>query len=370
MRKISTVSYLKAIMLSVIIMAAWHGGGITETNAQPLNPSGELSPLNADHIWAQTLSGSHFNEFWTWHFFMDDGMLVTITFSAANFGSLKSPVSGVRVSVVGLEGETWQLTREYPIEELIQDRETGLFQLRDEREVWFKGSLPDDMQLRIETTKDGITYDIHLFLDDIHPGFKFGDGIYRIGSEEIGIFTHIPFARARGHIEVNGTRRDVTGTAHMDHTFQHQTTTRLMDSGYRFISHTDEDNWDVLFFFLPAGERNLRTIGYMLSSTAGEQDIFAVHNIERKNTSRLHGKRVAAEAEIMLMHPAGTIKVANLRRERDMERFSMLSELSWVERRVARTFLGGEVLEFRGEATFSVPGRETATGFYNFFLVD
>lgn len=343
---------------------------LTEVRAQPVNPQGELARLAPDDIWPRTLSGSHFNEFWTWHFFMDDGMLVTITFSAANFGNLKAPVTGVRVSVVGLDNQTWQLTREFPIEELIQDRDTGLFQLREGREVWFKGRLPETMQLRIDTTKDDVRYNIHLSLEDIHPGFKLGDGIFRIGSEEIGIFTHIPFARAKGFVEVNGKRRDVRGTAHMDHTFQHQTTTRLMDSGYRFISHRDKQNWDVLFFFLPSGERNNRTIGHYLSSLNGQADMSAVHGIERMNTSRLHGKRIASEAELMLMHPQGTIKMVQLNRTRDMERFSMLSELSWVERRVARTFLGGEVLEFRGEATLSLPGRRERKGFYNFFLVD
>ena len=341
-----------------------------DAQAQPVNPQGSLTMLGPDDIWARTLSGSHFNEFWTWHFFMEDGMLVTITFSAANFGNLKAPVTGVRVSVVGLDNQTWQLTREFPIEELIQDRDTGLFQLREGREVWFKGRLPDTMQLRVDTTKDGVRYNIHLSLDDIQPGFKLGDGIYRIGSEEIGIFTHIPFARANGFVEVNGIRREVRGTAHMDHTFQNQTTTRLMDSGYRFIHHRDKQNWDVLFFFLPSGERNNRTIGHHLTSANGQADMFAVHSIERMNTARLHGKRVASEAELMLMHPGGTIKTIQLNRTRDMERFSMLSELSWVERRVARTFLGGEVLEFRGEASLRLPNRVVRNGFYNFFLVD
>lgn len=360
---------MKSLLFGLISLLLWLSFS-TEPEAQPLNANGSLTPLKADHIWAQTLTGSHFNEFWTWHFFMDDGMMVTITFSAANFGNLKAPVSGVRVSVVGLEDQTWQVTREYPIEELIQDRESGLFKLREEREVWFKGRLPDDMQLRVDTTKDGIRYDIHLFLSDIQPGFKMGDGIYRIGSEEIGLYTHIPFARARGHVEVNGIRRDVTGTAHMDHTFQNQTTTRLMDSGYRFISHRDRDNWDVLFFFLPAGERNNRTIGYYINSRNARPDGFFVHAIENMNTSRLHGKRIMSEGNLMLMHPGGIMKTVQLNRTRDMERFSMLSELSWVERRVARTFLGGEVLEFRGEASLKLSNREHKSGFYNFFLVD
>ncbi len=345
-------------------------GAVSEAGSQPVNPTGELQPLSPDNIWAQTLTGSHFNEFWTYHFFLDDGLKVHITFSAANFGSLKSPVTGVRVSVFGFDDKTYQLAREYPIEHLVQDKDEYLFKLRPGRDVWFKGKLPETHEVRVVTSKDGVKYDIHLNLSDIAEGKKIGDGIYFIGDEKIGLFTHIPYAKVNGIVKINEKRRDVSGTAYMDHTFQNQTTTRLMDSGYRFISHTDRDNWDILYFMLPADARQKMTIGHHLSSRDGNPDAMMVNKIQDKSEKRTFNKRFAHSMDLMLIHPEGRLNVVNLQRKSDDERFSILSDLSWAARRAARTFLGGEVLEFRGEAVFNGPENEELHGFYNFFVVD
>lgn len=338
--------------------------------AQVVNPNGALQSLSPEHIRAQTLSGSHFNEFWTYHFFLDEGLKVHITFSAANFGSLKSPVTGVRVSVHGFDGNTYQLSREYPIEHLVQHEDTFKFEPRPGRTVWFKGELPNEHEVRVETSKDGIDYDIHLKLSDIVQGVKWGEGIYMIGSERIGIFTHIPYAKASGFVEINGDRRSVSGTAYMDHTFQNQTTTRLMSSGYRFISHTDSYNWEAIYFMLPSDDRDKMAIGHRIRSVDGQLDVFESNNIQRMDVARTHGKRFAQTMEVMMIHPEGRLEIVTIKRTQDDERFSVLSELSWVARRAARSFLGGEVLEFRGEGELHLPGDRKLQGFYNFFLVD
>jgi len=98
-------------------------------HTQISNPTGELTYTAPDDIWAQTLTGSHFNEFWTYHIYLNDGLTVHITFSVANFGSLKSPVSGAQVSVDGFNGNLYQLSREYNINHLVQDRENYIFRI-------------------------------------------------------------------------------------------------------------------------------------------------------------------------------------------------------------------------------------------------
>ncbi len=338
--------------------------------AQPVNPTEELQPIPAEDIWAQTLSGSHFNEFWTYHFFLEDGIKVHITFSAANFGSLKSPVTGVRVSVFGFDDKTYQIAREFPLEHLVQDTENYLFKLRPGREVWFKGKLPDSHEVRVETSKDDVIYDIHFTLSDIVQGSRLGNGIYRIGDEKIGLFTHIPYAKVEGYVRINEDKRRLTGTAYMDHTFQNQTTTRLLDSGYRFITHKDRNNWDVLYFMLPADVRQNMTIGHYISNRNGKLDAMQVNKIEDVTHSRTFGKRLPSKMDVMLIHPEGRLNIVRLERTVDDERFSILGDLSWAARRAARAFLGGEVLEFRGEATFRGIDNKSVKGYYNFFVVD
>jgi len=358
--------YISSIALVITLL--WVGP--QHLSAQPANPNGELQQTSPEDIWAQTLVGSRFNEFWSYHFFLEDDLKVHVTFSAANFGSLKSPVTGVRVSIYGFDEHMYQVSREYDIDNLIQDTDKHIFKLREGTEVWFKGELPYDHQVRVKTYKDGVHYDMQFNLSDIEPGFKWGDGIYKVGNEPIGIFTHIPYARVDGYLKVNDAKREVNGTAYMDHTFQHQTTTKLMDSGYRFVSHTDRDNWDVFYFMLPSRTHEQMTIGHRVQNKDGEKDLHEVNSIYGQENSRAFGKRFAHSLDLMLIQPQGELRIVNLVRTKDDERFSLLSELSWIARRAARTFLGGEVLEFRGEAELNDIGDVTSKGYYNYFIVD
>ena len=337
----------------------------SSTFAQISNPSGELRPVADDDIWPQTLEGSYYNEFWTYHFYLNDGLKVHITFSVANFGSLKSAVSGVQVSVDRLDGELYQLSREYNINHLHLDKEKYMFRNRLERDLFFEGKLPDQHRVRINTEKDGIAYDIDLQLHNIFEGIKWGDGKYSIDDEKVGIITHIPYAEVKGYVEVNGKRKNVAGTAYMDHTFQNQTTTRLVDSGYRFIYHDDAYNWNILFLMLPEETDEKRTIGYHLTNQNGEVSVAGVENIEYMSKRNLFGEDVARIIELNLNNG----KTLRLTRMDDTEKFSVLGELGRVARSVARRFLGGEVIHFRGEATLLETGERSKRGHYNFFIV-
>lgn len=335
--------------------------------AQISNPEGKLTKSTADDIWPQTMTGSHFNEFWTYHFFLEDDIRVHITFSVANFGSLKSPVSGVRISVLGVDNRVRQLSREYPIERLVLDRENHMMRLHPDRDVWFAGKLPDQHEVRINTSKDGINYDIHLTLSNIVPGYRWGDGKFTVRNEQIGIITHIPYAEVTGHVALNDNRREVRGTAYMDHTYQNQTTTRLMDSGYRFVSHTDRNNWDLVYFLLPEGQRgNKNTIGYRLVRNDGKTRISGAVRIDEMTENRTFDKNLAQ----MIYLKTDNSQPLRITRTFDEERFSLLQELSRVARMAARRFLGGEVIEFRGTATMLIPGSLPAQGYYNYFIVE
>jgi len=337
----------------------------TQAIAQVYNPGGVLHRLTADDIWAQTLEGSYFNEFWTYHFYMDDGMKVHITFSIANFGSLKSPVSGVQISIDRLNGQLYQLSREYNINHLVQDKNNYVFRNRIDRELFFEGKLPEQQRVRINTSKDGVNYDIDLEIFNIANGFKWGDGKYRINSEQVGVFTHIPYAEVKGYVEVNNHRKNVSGSVYMDHVFQQQTTTRLVDSGYRFIYHEDANNWDVLYMMLPDNSDDRKVVGHRIVNRNGKISVQGLNNIEQFTTRNTFGEEVAREMAIRLSN-SDTIR---LTRRTDTEKFSLLGELSRFARRAARTFLGGEVIHFRGDAVLLETGERPKRGHYNFLIV-
>lgn len=335
-------------------------------SAQIVNPSGDLEVAGHEMIWAQTLEGDHFNEFWNYHFYLNDRMTVHIVFSVVDFGNLKSPVSGVKVSVFDFEGKTYQLTREYSLDKLLQDRENFVFRPNPERELYFRGELPNELTLRIRTSKNDNLYDIELHLKNIARGVRLGNGLYQVNGEEIGIVTHIPYAEVSGYIAMNKIRKEVVGTAYMDHTFQDETTTKLMDSGYRFVYHQDAANWDLVYLMLPDNVANNQTIGYRFVNHDGDITSQSVNRIIQKVESKTFGKNIARILEVNICN-GQSIRIL---RTEDHEKFSVFDELGWPARQAARRFLGGEVIDFRGEALLMEHGHKPKEGFYNFFLVD
>lgn len=335
-------------------------------SAQISNPKGELEAVDNERIWAQTLRGNHFNEFWNYQFYLNDGMTVHIVFSAVGFGSLKSPVTGVKVSVFNFDNEIYQLSREYSLDKLQQDRENYVFRPNPERELYFRGELPNELTIRIRTSKNDNLYDIELHLSNIANGLQLGDGSYQVNGEEIGVVTHIPYAEVSGYVAMNEVRKNVSGTAYMDHTFQDETTTKLMDSGYRFVSHQDADNWDLIYFMLPDASTNNQTIGYRIVNQEGEITSYKVSRILQKVESEAFGKNIGRIVEVDI----GGEQSIRILRTKDHEKFSIFDELGWPARQAARRFLGGEVIDFRGEALLMEQGHKPKKGYYNFFLVD
>ncbi len=334
--------------------------------SQVSNPTGNLQPTADDDIWVQTLTGSHFNEFWNYQFYLNNEITVHVTFSVANFGSLKSAVSGVQVSVHNLNGQLYQLSREYDIEHLVQDRERYMFRNRMEREIFFEGKLPKEHRVRIQTTKDNISYDIDFRLFNIEPGFKWGNGKFQIGNEEVGIITHIPYAQVRGSLSVDGVRKSVQGTAYMDHTFQNRTTTQLMDSGYRYVNHSGPKDWDLIYFMLPKNSVNQNTIGYRVHNNNGRKRLQGIDRISNLQKVSLFGENVAQNIELTF-NDGQNIQILTTENH---EKFSVLSELGRLARSVARRFLGGEVIHFRGEAVLLEPANRSKDGYYNFFIIE
>lgn len=334
--------------------------------AQISNPEGVMRPTDDEDIWAQTLEGSHFNEFWSYHFYLDDGMKVHVTFTVANFGSLKSAVSGVQFSIDRLNGELYQVSREYNLDLLVQDKETYMWRNRMARELYFIGKLPEEHKVYINTEKDGVQYNIDLDLHNIQEGIKWGDGFYNVNGEKVGMYTHIPYAEVSGTIGVDGHSREVAGTVYMDHTFQNETTTRLIHSGYRYVYHEDANNWDLIYLMLPEDTNQKETIGYRLQKRDGDITLNGVDRIVQTTNSKAFGEDLPRILELQLDN-GNTIR---LNRIEDTEKFSVLGELGRIAKSVARRFLGGEIVHFRGDAVLMEPGQRPSHGYYHYLIVE
>ena len=322
--------------------------------AQVSNPRGEIQSVPDDDIWAKTLEGNHYNELWNYQFYLNDDITIHISFSVANFGSFKSPVSGVQMSIYNLTDDVYQVSREYPIHYLVQDREEYMFQLRDERRIYFRGKLPDEHEVRVGFSKDGNSHDVELKLKNIHRGLKWGDGIFHIGDERVGIITHIPYAEVEGTVKVNDIEKKVYGRAYMDHTYQDQATTDLVVGGYRFVHMDDEENWDHLYFLLPDYSDQNPAIGYRLTKTDGLLTVKGVEYIDRITEGDAFGVEIARILDLKLESSSDI----RLSRTKDLEKFSVLGELGWLAKKAAKSFLGGEVIYIRGEGILMESGKK------------
>ncbi|MEX2585243.1 MAG: hypothetical protein WD315_02540 [Balneolaceae bacterium] len=361
-----TPRLLRSILSRLLCPAIFFLAMASISQAQITNPEGGLNRPVEESIWAQTMRGNHYNEFWNYQFYFDNGIKMHVIFSAADFGGLKSAVSGIRISIFYPDGKTYQVAREYPIERLVQDRENHRFQLHPEREIYFTGKLPKKHLLVVNTSKGGVEYDFQLSFHNIESGLQWGNGQFSIKNEKIGIITHIPYADVTGYVRVNSNRQEVRGTAYMDHTFQNQTTTKLMHSGYRFVRHRNSQNWDLVYTLRPSDNREMRAIGYYLKTRDGKIHLYGAEQAILHDMERLRSTDIASRIQIRFDNGSEL----EITRVNNQESYPLLGELGWLARRAAKTFLGGEVIDFRGEGIIKKRGRAPLQGEYNFFVID
>lgn len=351
---------IKRYTLLVVILAIFF------TSLSSQNPSGGLQRVVADDIWAKTLSGGQYSEMWNYQIYFDNGMSLYIVFSVTNFGRLKSAVSGIRVSMYGLDGETYHINREYPAEELHQDKTNYKFDINPRQDnIWFKGNLPEKHEIYINTAKFGFRFKIHLHFNEIQPGYRLGNGIFSVDGEPVGIITHIPFAKVTGYAGINDDVRDVRGVGYMDQTWQFQNATKLFKNGYRFIHHMDSANWDHVYFMLPANtSRN--PIGYRLKSDNGEITIHGIQKFSAKSTPGHAGVKIPSTMELILYRNI-TVTLENT----DLtDVSSVFTELNWITRRLMRTIVGGEIVDYRGKGRMISDTRNYKNGYFNYFTIE
>ncbi len=351
--------------LIAIVCLATFPGLFSESYAQSIShPSGELEQTTGDDIRPLNQKGSTFNEAWVYHIYLDDGTQLYLSYMLANFGSFMSPVSGGRLSVIDFDGEYYNVAREYPLRELNFDDRKHKLRLHPERDIWFEGKLPESHRLRYKTSKDGVDYDIDLELSDIQPGKRWGDGKFKVDDHTISIQSLIPYAKVSGKVRINDTEKQVSGTVYMDHTYQSTITPRVLNSGYRFVHHNRKDDWQIGYYLIPEDKSETQNIvGYTLGQKdGGEVSLQKPTNLRLGSRVDFKGGRVPGQLNVD-HNPDKSSKVTV---SEGKERLSFLSELSGIRLRIARSYLRGEVMEYRGTGTLN----EDKPVYLNFFRVE
>lgn len=348
--------------LSILSIAGFIGTGSILAQGQP----GGLQLAASEDIRAKTLSGGHYSELWNYQIYLDNGMSLYIVFSVADFGRLKSAVSGIRVSMYGLDDDVYHINREYPVSDLLQDPENLEFNINPrQNNIWFKGKLPDEHEIYINTEKSGNRFKIHLKFHDIQAGYKMGDGLFDVDGEEVGIITHIPFAKVTGYAGINDHVPDVNGIGYMDHTWQFQSAARLFSSGYRFVYHRNVSEWDLIYFMVPA-KRGQGPIGYRLYAEAGKVKLEGVAEVENISMPSDRNIKVPLMMDLFLESGAG-LRVEN---QELTDVSSVFTELNWVARNLMRRIAGGKMVDYRGTGKMRVGESLPKKGYYNYSSIE
>lgn len=320
-------------------------------------PTGGGRALTTDDLRPHRAVGGAYNEVWSYTFLLNDGMQATMSFSQANLGSLMSPISGAEFSISGFDGQTYRAPKQYDAADLRFSPSTSKLQVHPD--IYFEGALPARHRVHFEAGKYGIEYAVDLTFSDIVPGLTWGDGVFRLGSQQIGMFIHIPYARVTGSVTINGVTKRVSGTAYMDHTFQSDFATKLVRSAYRYIQHTGD--MEVGYFIAPAARYQDRIIGLAAVRQGGRFQLRKPESLQVVSTRRALG--VGVPNQLAVNYAGGGQTIIN--RERDQQAFSALEDLGGIQKAVVKQYIGGEVVVFRGRGTTNQRGRIV----YDYFIV-
>lgn len=356
-------SLFPALLLSAFLLFSTAFAQESESDCR--NSEESITFTTADDIWSKTREGSSFSEFWNYQIYLDNGMSLYIIFSVSDISPFSSAVSGLRVSMYNLDGENFEINREYPLEHLAQEKGEHKFNINPRQDnIWFKGALPDRHEIYINTAKDGNRFDIHLSFDSIAKGVIVEDGHYTIEGKQVGVITHIPFATVSGRAGINNNVKEVRGTAYMDHTFHFENTGRSLHSGYRFVHHHSPEQWEVTYFIQPKSMAEEDFIGYHLSNSGGA--VTATRFDAPTGIRGFINEQRVFPSDFSLQRDCHS-PLRFLFGE-EIDRRSVFADLNWVARNLARRVIGGEIYDHRGTGSIILGEKEPKPGYVNYFI--
>ena len=319
-------------------------------------PTGDYRPTTVDDIRPDDRVK---HEMWSYRFQLNGDTQLFIDFRKADLGTFKGKVLGADFAVVGLKGNQHAVSREYPNDNLTFDNATHRLSVHPN--IWFEGKLPRHHVVHYETRKAGVSYFAHLTFTDIATGGTWGDGVFGFGDDEtMGVTIPIPYARVSGKIAVDGDTMQVSGTGYMDHVTQTDKVSKLVDAGYRVVSHTG--GWDVGLYLTPTKKYDATVVGFGLSSRRGYAALFKATELSVREMGRERGDDLPTTLEVR--NERGESK--SFQRSRNLQRLSLLREVGGLKKFVAKKIAGGDVIMFRGVGLID----HVRAMAYDYFIVD
>ncbi|MEO6097559.1 MAG: lipocalin-like domain-containing protein [Fibrobacteria bacterium] len=322
------------------------------------SPTGDLRTAVLTDLKPHSSGSKTYNEFWTYQFALDGNIQAVLNFSRVNLGSFKSPVCGADFTLLGFNGKNYSVAREYEKRNFVFTDSNQ--QLSVHEKIRFEGKLPDTHRVRFATTKRDVAYFLDLTFTDILPGKIWGDGMFKFGtSDAVGIYIHIPSAKVSGRLAIDKDTIAVSGTAYMDHTFQTDLAPALVSSGFRYVSQGQP--LEVGYLLDPASKYSQMVVGYGLRESGGNFTLLKPTDMKTVSAGKAMEVKVATEVEFTFSDGSKSL----LTRREDRLQQSTLNEFSGLTKMAIKSFMGGEVISFKGQGKIN-NSRAMA---YNYFRV-
>lgn len=297
--------------------------------------------LNQDDFKIHEKQGAYYNEQWAYHVILNNGAQIYVNYAVHHFAGLRNSSSSGRLSLLNWKGENYKTAKEYNIKNLVVRNNPYRMRLHPERDIWLEG-IPGFTQHHFHYKGK---YAIHINFDPVYPGFKPGDGVFKIGKEdELGLFIHIPFSRVSGYIAENDDTVKVSGIAFMDHMYQTNLATRLFETSYKFNS-SNGNGFSGGYFMVPKNSTD-EAIGYAYSYEGNTLTLKEPKKVTVNQRKEELGTQIPVD--ITVVYEDGSNDSFYFSEAE--EKVAMLDELNTITKLLIKPFLGGEVLFYRGRA--------------------
>jgi hypothetical protein len=311
-------------------------------------PKGDERAVNVQDLAPHPKKSSLYNEFWTYHIYLDNDVQLVFNLSRANLTSLKGKVCGADLSVANWKapgqekGENYVLAREYPVKNFKWDAAKPRLEVHPK--IYFEGAVQDGHKIHLETKKKGVRYFMDLTFENVSPSLANGNGEYRLDDETLGMVIHTPYAKVRGRVGVKDDTLEVSGKAFMDHSWATDTGPSVVGKGFRYISFF-KGGVEAAYVMVPREEDlDHHVIGYGIRRENGETTMLHPERIFVGETK----KKGDVKKWIRTMDLSYDKKSASMTYKAYYQKYSILSEFGGLKKWTAKKFMGGEMIFFRG----------------------
>ena len=352
----STFRFITSVSLVSIFLV------LPFSNSEHLQAQTPENGLRSDYIDAmqpKNVSSTYYNEFWTYHIKLDNGVQILYGITISDFGSYKERITGIKYQFTWTDSSNYVLRKEYALDTFSYDSTSNTLEVHPDRVYGMTGKFDSVHTLSFKLRRDGNEYYSNIELYDIAPSQTWGSGNFYKQGKQIGLTFPIPHAKVRGTIALNGdTLRNISGVAYMDHVHHTDLGSKLFKVGYRFKSGDDENG---IVGNIIETKKNGELIGYAIRYENGNPTLLKPVLVVSKNHTNLRNTKIDSNPTFTF-HDGSTyqFKIEHIQNDD-----SILDALGGFSKFFAKRVLGGEVIQYHG---YGKDGDENEVYFHNFII--